>query len=117
MPEEKKCIQCDKTFIAKRKDAKFCSGSCRAFYSQNKKLGGIIEKATPKIIADAAPSIIDAAFEKKKINPNSIEGLSIRLRAFEIALKYEKEFKRRKIIEHKMNILADQLIKLELATD
>lgn len=118
---KKECVICKKEFEAKRKHAETCSEACRSqknLLARVKKAeGGYVLEAKKEIIAEATPAIVEEAFKKQKTDPNSIEGLSIRLRAFEIALKYEYDFKKRKIIEHKMNILADQLIKLELSTD
>ena len=45
-PVEKVCLKCNKNFLAKRSDAKFCSGSCKALYNN-------IASATPAIIEEA----------------------------------------------------------------
>lgn len=59
-PIEKDCLQCNKTFLAKRSDAKFCGNVCRAQHSDIQKITPmIIQAAKPAIIAEARKEFVD----------------------------------------------------------
>lgn len=72
-PEEKSCLQCNKTFYAKRKDAKYCGNVCRSVAHVVAKekpafIEQAIQEATPAIkeqaVQEAAPAIRNEAIRE-----------------------------------------------------
>ena len=77
------CVKCNKNFIASRRDAKFCSGTCKALHHN-------ILKAMPKIVAPMVKTIEKQEVIIEKLE-NEVDTLESEVDTLESEILYYKK--------------------------